>query len=144
MEVSAPAAQTPPTNGTTTVLPSIEPERILDHLAELCKATLGSSREDLEQSGSLLHKSRHSETLSRCTRFANDAQTVLYIQKDIAHSSAVENGTDIAGRCGSTYVASSITFSNPRLTPLNSAVVLRLYPFNRLHFFFGHVRNTHS
>jgi dynein heavy chain 1 len=44
--------------------------------------------------GSLLHKSRYSETISRCTRFASDTQNVLYIQKDFANSSAVEPGAD--------------------------------------------------
>jgi dynein heavy chain 1, cytosolic len=99
MEVSSPAAQTPPANGAATaVFPSIEPERVLDHLAAVCEVALGSTREELEQPGGMLHKSKHAETLSRCARFASDTQNVLYIQKDISHSSAVENGTDTAGR----------------------------------------------
>lgn len=101
--MSSPPAQNPAAtaNGgsapTTPAFPTIEPERVVEHLAAVCQVALGSTREDLEQPGNLLHKSRYSETVSRCTRFANDTQNVLYIQKDIAHSSVVENGTDTAG-----------------------------------------------
>ncbi|CAM1511285.1 Fc.00g087980.m01.CDS01 [Cosmosporella sp. VM-42] len=92
MEVSAPV---PPTNGVAAApFPTIEPERVVDHLAAICQIALGATREDLEQLGSLLHKARYGETISRCTRFASDTQNVLYIQKDIAHLSSVENGTD--------------------------------------------------
>ena len=95
MEVSP--AQTPAPNGGPAPFPTIEPERVVEHLAAVCQVALGATREDLEQLGSLLHKSRYSETVSRCTRFANDTQNVLYIQKDVAPSSAVENGADAAG-----------------------------------------------
>ena len=99
MEVSAPPAQTPPANGVAAAsLPTIDPERVVEHLSEVCKVALGATQEELEQPGNLLHKSRYSETVSRCTRFATDAQNVLYIQKDIAASSTVENGTDTAGK----------------------------------------------
>jgi dynein heavy chain 1 len=104
MEVSPPAAQTPPANGApTAVFPSIEPERVVDHLAAVCQVALGSTRDELEQPGSMLHKSKHGETISRCTRFASDTQNVLYIQKDIAHSSSVENGTDNTGELGTSH-----------------------------------------
>lgn len=99
MEVSAPPAQAPPANGVAAApFPTIEPERVVEYLADVCKVALGATQEELEQSGNLLHKSRYGETVSRCTRFATDAQNVLYIQKDIAASSAVENGTDTAGK----------------------------------------------
>lgn len=102
MEVSSPPVPNPAVlaNGGSApapAFPTIEPERVVEHLAAVCQVALGATREDLEQPGNLLHKSRYSETVSRCTRFANDTQNVLYIQKDIAHSSAVENGTDTAG-----------------------------------------------
>lgn len=96
MEVTTPT--TPGANGVAPApFPTIDPERIVDHLAAVCQIALGASREDLAQSGNILHKSRYSETVARCTRFANDTQSVLYIQKDIAASSAIENGTDTAG-----------------------------------------------
>ena len=71
---------------------------MVDHLVAVCKIALGATTEELEQSGNLLHKSRYSETVARCTRFATDTQNVLYIQKDIAASTVVENGSDTAGR----------------------------------------------
>ena len=97
MEVSA---AVPPANGVAAAaFPTIEPERVVDHLAAVCQIALGATREELEQLGSLLHKGRYGETIARCTRFANDTQNVLYIQKDIVNPSAVENGTDNAGMC---------------------------------------------
>jgi dynein heavy chain 1 len=101
MEVSTPPAQGVAANGVAAAapFPTIEPERIIEHLAAVCQVALGSTREELEQAGNLLHKSRYGETVTRCTRFASDAQNVLYIQKDIAASSSVENGTDTAGEC---------------------------------------------
>lgn len=98
MEVSTPPAQATPTNGVATPFPTIEPERLVEHLASVCKIALGATQEDLEQPQNLLHKSRYAETVSRCSKFASDTQNVLYIQKDIAASSTIENGTDTAGK----------------------------------------------
>ena len=92
-------------NGVTSPsFPTIEPERVVEHLASVCEIALGATREELEQLGSLLHKARYSETVSRCTRFANDTQNVLYIQKDFASSSAVEPGADPSGTLASIMV----------------------------------------
>ncbi|PHH69379.1 hypothetical protein CDD80_6787 [Ophiocordyceps camponoti-rufipedis] len=94
MEVSSSA---PPSNGVASpTFPTVEPERVVDHLAAVCEIALGATRLQLEQPGNLLHKSRYAETISRCTRFANDAQSVLYVQKDVAPSSATENGAESA------------------------------------------------
>ena len=94
MEVSSPPVQSPGTNGvpTTNPFPTVDLEKLIDHLALVCQIALGATRDELEQPGNLLHSGRFSETASRCTRFAHDTQNVLYIQKDIAHSSAIENG----------------------------------------------------
>lgn len=99
MEVSSPPPQGMTANGgiSPPPFPTIEPERVLEHLISVCQIALGASKEDLEAPGNLLHAVRYSETISRCTRFANDSQNVLYIQKDIAASSAVDNGGDTAG-----------------------------------------------
>lgn len=104
MEVSPPAVPTPAaaTNGASSsvsAFPTIEPERVVEHLAAVCQVALGATQEELEQPGNLLHKSRYSETVSRCTRFANDTQNVLYIQKDMAHSTVVEGGSDPSSTC---------------------------------------------
>lgn len=111
MEVSTPPAQGTPTNGVPPApFPTIDPERVVEHLVEVCKVALGATTEELEQSGNLLHKSRYSETVSRCTRFATDTQNVLYIQKDIASSSTIENGTENAGLCNDFLVQFLPTF----------------------------------
>lgn len=110
MEVSSPTGSASnlaavAANGIATPpFPSIEPERIVEHLAAVCGIALGASKEELEQPGSLLHSSRYGETVARCTRFATDTQNVLYIQKDIANSSAVDNGTDTAGKLSQSFV----------------------------------------
>lgn len=101
MEVTSAAAPSAgsSTNGVAAAapFPTIEPERVVEHLAAVCEIALGATRDELEQLGSLLHKARYGETVSRCTRFASDSQNVLYIQKDIANSSAVEAGAGPAG-----------------------------------------------
>lgn len=98
MEVTASSAQGTPANGPVAApFPTIEPQRVVDHLAAVCRIALGATQEELEQLGNLLHKTRYADTISRCTRFAADSQNVLYIQKDIA-TSAVESGSDTAGK----------------------------------------------
>ena len=101
MEVSStPAQGAAATNGVATPsFPTIEPERVVEHLSSVCQIALGATQQDLEQPGSLLHQSRYGETASRSTRYANDTQNVLYIQKDVASSASatVENGADSSG-----------------------------------------------
>lgn len=87
----------PPNGLSTPPFATIEPERVVEHLASICEIALGASRSELEQSGNLLNEARYAETVARCTRFANDAQNVLYIQKDIASSSNADSGSD--GQC---------------------------------------------
>jgi dynein heavy chain 1 len=98
MEITSPTVPGTPSNDVaSTEFPTIEPERLIEHLAAVCQIALGATREELEQAGNLLHKSRYTDTVARCSRFATDTQNVLYIQKDIAASTVVENGSDIAG-----------------------------------------------
>ncbi|RDA90155.1 hypothetical protein CP533_2196 [Ophiocordyceps camponoti-saundersi (nom. inval.)] len=127
MEVSPPAAQAPPSNGVASPsFPTIEPERVVEHLAAVCEIALGATRQDLEQPGNLLHKGRHAETVSRCTRFANEAQSVLYIQKDIAPSStssAPDNGAEFAAPAAFSYTLSTELSSLP--TTVASLVLLK-------------------
>lgn len=98
MEVTSATTPTMPSNGMSTPpFATIEPERVVEHLASICEIALGASRKALEQPGNLLHEARYAETVARCTRFANDAQNVLYIQKDIAGASNTDGGSD--GQC---------------------------------------------
>lgn len=79
------------TNGlATATFPTIDPSLVVEHLASVLEITLGASRKELENVGSLLSKSRYSETVQRCTRFATESQVALYVQKDIA----TEDGSD--------------------------------------------------
>jgi dynein heavy chain 1, cytosolic len=66
----------------TSPLPTIEPTLLIEYLVELLQITLGSSRKELESPGSFLAKSRYSESVSRCSRFAAESQVALYIAKD--------------------------------------------------------------
>ncbi|KAF5247463.1 hypothetical protein FAUST_700 [Fusarium austroamericanum] len=127
MEVTSPAVLSPgaSANGVTSppTFPTVEPERVVEHLASVCEVALGATRDELEQVGSLLHKARYSETVSRCTRFANDTQNVLYIQKDFASSSAVEPGTDPSAPAAYNYTLSTEISSSP--TTVASLVLIK-------------------
>ncbi|SCO85337.1 probable dynein heavy chain, cytosolic [Fusarium oxysporum] len=127
MEVTSPAVPSPgaSANGVTSspTFPTIEPERVVEHLASVCEVALGATRDELGQVGSLLHKSRYSETISRCTRFASDTQNVLYIQKDFANSSAVEPGADPSSPVSYNYTLSTEISSSP--TTVASLVLIK-------------------
>ncbi|KAK4163181.1 dynein heavy chain, cytoplasmic [Cladorrhinum sp. PSN259] len=83
--VSPTTAASSGTNGVaSTPFAAVDPVRVVDHLKVLLEAALGATRKELEAPGSLLSKDRYPDTLQRCTRFALDSQTSLYIQKDLA------------------------------------------------------------
>lgn len=103
--VASPQAPGTPANGTgvnganavnnvngSSPLITMDPARVVEHLAQLLEAALGATREELEAPGSLLSTARYSDTLQRCTRFANDALVSMYIQKDIIATPQLENG----------------------------------------------------
>lgn len=60
----------------------IDPLLVLEHIANLIETTLGAARRELEAVGSLLSKTSHAESLSKCAHFAQDPQATLYAQKD--------------------------------------------------------------
>ncbi|KIN00492.1 hypothetical protein OIDMADRAFT_125387 [Oidiodendron maius Zn] len=92
MEVTSPTS--PAVNGLAmTAFPTIDPNLVVEYLASVLQSTLGASRRELENVGSLLSKSRYSDTVQRCTRFATESQAVLYVQKDITGG----DGLDGAG-----------------------------------------------
>ncbi|PTB70906.1 hypothetical protein BBK36DRAFT_1134104 [Trichoderma citrinoviride] len=114
----APPSPTP----TPTPFPTIDPERVVEHLVAICEVALGASRSDLELPGNLLHKASYAETVSRCTRFANDSLNVLYIQKDLVQAGALENGNDAADAAGehSNGVAAPATYDYTLSTEISS------------------------
>jgi dynein heavy chain 1, cytosolic len=94
MDVLA-SPQSPGANGSAPApFPVVDPTRVVQYLTSALEVTLGADRDDLESPGSLLHKSRYTDTIQRCTRFATDTQSALYIQKDLVPSSTVENGVE--------------------------------------------------
>jgi dynein heavy chain 1 len=78
----------------TAAFPTIDPNLVVKHLASVLEITLGASRRELENVGSLLSKSKYSETVQRCTRFATESQVALYVQKDISTDDALEGPID--------------------------------------------------
>jgi len=121
MEVVSPGAngQVSPTNHST----SIDPNLVVDHLVDVLAITLGASREDLETPGSLLSRSRRSETIQRCTRFALESQVVLYIQKEYV-SPDVTNGVNGTSGKGSSYPSSNVFNIAFRFYPSSQQVFL--------------------
>ncbi|KAF2709099.1 hypothetical protein K504DRAFT_503098 [Pleomassaria siparia CBS 279.74] len=83
--MEAPLALGGPTNGSRTPSPSpsaVDPQIIVDHLEKVLNANLGASEQDLRAPGSLLSSAKLQDTLQRCTRFALESQTVIYVVKD--------------------------------------------------------------
>lgn len=97
MESLSPAS--PSTNGLATgAFPTIDPNVVVEYLAQVLEITLGAKRKDLENAGSLLSKARYSETVQRCTRFATESQVALYVQKDIAAGDGLNGDVDASGK----------------------------------------------
>ena len=109
MEVVSPGAngQVPPTN-----LPNgINPQTVVDHLVDVLGITLGASPDDLESSGSLLSKSKKSDTIQRCTRFASESQVVLYVQKDLL---ATDQTNGLGNSTGKLTADGHVFITHPR------------------------------
>jgi dynein heavy chain 1 len=62
--------------------PAIDPQIIVEYLEKVCDVNLGATEQDLRAPGSLLSPSRIHDTLQRCTRFAQESQTVICVVKD--------------------------------------------------------------
>lgn len=92
MEVESPGANghAPSSIPTTTIDPNV----LVQHLVDLLEITLGASKDDLENTGSLLSESKRLDTIQRCTRFASEPQVALYVLKDII-STDQSNGAHI-------------------------------------------------
>jgi dynein heavy chain 1 len=88
------ASPASPANGVASnPFPTIDPTLVVEHLVALLHITLGATRRDLENIGSLLSKSRYADTVQRCTRFATESQVALYVQKDVI----LEADSDLEG-----------------------------------------------
>ncbi|KAF2121658.1 dynein heavy chain [Lophiotrema nucula] len=70
--------------------PSVDPQIIVDYLEKVLDVNLGATEQDLRSPGSLLSSSRIQDTLQRCTRFALETQTAIYVVKDRLDESRVD------------------------------------------------------
>jgi dynein heavy chain 1 len=70
-------------NGLQEPIPiNIDPQPLVNYLSSVLQALLGATEQDLTASESLLHPTKQSETLQRCSRFAQEPQAAaLYISK---------------------------------------------------------------
>lgn len=82
----------PKPNGTDTF--AIDPLVIVEYLANVLEITLGATRKELENSGSLLAPESRSHTLQRCSRFASENQLALYVTKDVASAGGIDGVID--------------------------------------------------
>jgi dynein heavy chain 1 len=101
---SAPPAVNGNGNGTNGTAPSdalpnsVDPQILINHLSSLLQVTLGATEDELHHTDSLLGTSKLSETVQRCTRFAQEAQaSSLYIQKLRLPTSRQIGGDDLSG-----------------------------------------------
>ena len=76
---------------------AIDPDAVVQHLADLLEVTIGASREDLERHGSMLSVGKRNDTIQRCTRFASEPQVALYVQKAIGESQQRNGDPSTAG-----------------------------------------------
>ncbi|KAH0545547.1 hypothetical protein FGG08_000378 [Glutinoglossum americanum] len=126
----------PGANGTSTptiaaanTFTAFNPTMVVDYLTAILEVTLGASRVDLESPGSLLSKAKHSDTLQRCTRFAAESQTALYVLKDIAVDEA--GGADVVAVTTPSYVYTlSSEIPSSTTTVASIALIKRSQPLD--------------
>ena len=94
----------------------IDPQHILDHLSNILRATLGATDNDLKAAGSLFSSEKLSETLQRCSRFAQDAQAAsICVEKELIESAV--NG-DANGDTGKELITVDFDASKSSLADL--------------------------
>ena len=109
--------------------PLIDPQVIVDHLEKVLDVSLGASETDLYAPGSLLSPAKLQDTLQRCSRFASEGQSALYLVKDRAEEPRADALDGTNGRCPpKTEVAT-------RLTPHRRHPTLHLHYLDRAHGF---------
>lgn len=72
-----------PSASATILLPTLNPELLVDYLIEVLSVTVGATKRELKAPGSLLSAARASETRQKCSRFAAEPIVVLYASKDL-------------------------------------------------------------
>ncbi|QIW99025.1 hypothetical protein AMS68_004543 [Peltaster fructicola] len=67
------------TNGTST---SVDAKDVIRYLVSVLEITLGATEAQLKSQGSLLDDPQIEETIARCTRFALETQTAIYVTRE--------------------------------------------------------------
>ncbi|KAH6718072.1 cytoplasmic dynein-like protein 1 heavy chain 1 [Leptodontidium sp. MPI-SDFR-AT-0119] len=125
--VASPGPASPKPNGTDTF--TIDPSIIVDYLASVLEITLGATRKELENSGSLLSPESRIPTLQRCSRFASENQVALYVSKEVAAAGGIDGIIDESNTVTYNYtVTTDISFSPT--TTASIALLKRPYPID--------------
>ncbi|KAL9078918.1 MAG: hypothetical protein Q9157_002174 [Trypethelium eluteriae] len=96
--------------------PHLDPQLVVDYIKDVLQVTLGASEQDLTADGSILSALRLSDTIQRCTRFTQESQVALYVQKEHLEDNkdVVQNG-DHASLPHFTYSFSSELSYSPNV-----------------------------
>ncbi|KAF4549174.1 Dynein heavy chain-like protein [Elsinoe fawcettii] len=99
-------------------------QEIIEYLASVIAATLGASRTDLEREGCLLSPALLDDTIEKSTRFAQDAQVAIYVQKEARpqENGALKAGSGAVISSPRYYLTSNLSYS-PRT--LSSIAILK-------------------
>lgn len=95
--IASPGSASPKPNGTDAF--AMDPSIIIEYLSSVLEITLGATRKELENSGSLLSPESRIHTLQRCSRFASENQSALYVTKDIAAAGGIDGIVDESSMC---------------------------------------------
>lgn len=93
--VTPPGPVSPKTNGTNSF--EVDPNTIVEYLANVLEIFLNASRHELERSGSLLSPESRSHTIQRCNRFASDNVQALYVTKEATTTDGLDGVLDGPG-----------------------------------------------
>lgn len=55
----------------------------MEFISDVLVVALNASKRELEAPGNLLSDGKHSDTMSRCARFANEPLVAMYISKEV-------------------------------------------------------------
>ena len=90
---------TSPSASATILLPTLNPDLLVDYLTQVLSVTVGATERELRAAGSLLSKARASDTRQKCSRFAAEPIVVLYASKDVVGvEEPSEDGTCLSAR----------------------------------------------
>jgi dynein heavy chain 1 len=79
--------------------PALDPSIIVAHLEKILDVSLGATQQDLYAPGSLLSPARKDDTLQRCSRFASEGQSTLYLVKSRVEEARGDGLDGANGRC---------------------------------------------